>query len=153
MAIEAPISKFKKTNLKIYIAVCIGLTIWCVYDGYFNEKFEEKYTDADGNPTGWLAVNRKAPPYIMGLAVLIGVYLFTLRNKKLLADEHELITSDKKRISYDAIQKIDKTYFDKKGFFVITYKNQDGKEVDLKLNNRTYDNLAAILDHLVAKIS
>ena len=152
MAIEAPISKFKKTNLKIYIAVCIGLVIWCLYDGYFNKDFIEKYT-VDGKATGWLVVNRKAPPYIIGVAVLIGAYLFTLRNKKLLADENELVISDKKRISYDSIERIDKTHFDKKGFFVITYKDQRGREVNYKLNNRTYDNLSAILDHLVAKIS
>lgn len=153
MAIEAPISRFKKTNLKIYIAVCIGLVIWCVYDAYFNEKFKEKYTDADGNPQGWLVVNRKAPLYLIGAAVLFGAYLFAIRDKKLLADENELIISDKIRISYDSIQQIDKTYFEKKGFFVVTYKNKGGREVKRKLNNRTYDNLSAVLEHLVAKIS
>jgi hypothetical protein len=152
MAIEAPISKFKKTNLKIYIAVCIGLVIWCLYDGYLNKDFIEKYT-VDGKATGWLVVNRKAPPYVIGVAVLIGAYLFALRNKKLLADENELVISDKKRIPYDSIERIDKTHFDKKGFFVITYKDQGGREINCKLNNRTYDNLSPILDHLVAKIS
>jgi len=153
MAIEAPISRFKKTNLKIYIAVCIALVIWCVYDAYFNEKFKEKYTDADGNPQGWLVVNRKAPLYLIGAAVLFGAYLFAIRDKKLLADENELIISNKIRISYDSIQQIDKTYFEKKGFFVVTYKNKGGREVKRKLNNRTYDNLSAVLEHLVAKIS
>ena len=153
MAIEAPISKFRKTNLKIYIAICIGLVIWCVYDAYFNEKFKKKYTDTDGNPTGWLVVNRKAPPYLIGAAALLGLYLFVIKDKKLLADENELIISDKKRISYDSIEKIDKTYFDKKGVFVITYKTEGDKEVNCKISDRQYDNLAAILEHLVAKIS
>ena len=152
MAIEAPISKYKKTNLKIYIAVCIGLIAWCLYDGYYNKDFIDKYT-VDGKATGWLVVNRKAPPYVIGVAVLIGAYLFTLRNKKILADENELVISDKKRIPYDSIERIDKTHFDQKGFFILTYKDQDGREVDFKLSNRTYDNLAAILDHLVDKIS
>ncbi len=153
MAIEAPISKFKKTNLKIYIAICIALVIWCVYDAYFNEKFKEKYTDADGNPTGWLVINRKAPPYLIGAAALLGVYLFAMKYKKLLAGENELIINGKERISYDSIQQIDKTYYEKKGFFVITYKNKSDKEVNRKISDRQYDNLAAILDHLVAKIS
>jgi len=153
MAIEAPYSKHSKNNYKIGIVVCIALVIWCVYDAYFNEKFKEKYTDADGNPTGWLVVNRKAPPYLIIAAALLGVYLFAIKDKKVLADENELIISDKERISYDYIQQIDKTYFDKKGFFVITYKDKDGKEVKRKLNERKYDNLAAILEHLVAKIS
>jgi len=152
MAIEAPICKYKKNNLIIYMAVCAGLTIWCIYDGYLNKDFIDKYT-VDGKETGWLVINRKAPPYLIGATVLLGVYLLTLRNKRLLADENELIISDKKRIAYDSIQKIDKTYFDKKGFFVITYKNQNGSEIDLKISDRMYDNLAAVLEHLVAKIS
>ena len=153
MAIEAPISKFKKTNFKIYIAVCIALAIWCAYDGYFNNKWIEEHTDTNGNPETYLVFNRKAPPYFIGAAVLLGAYLLAIRNKKIIADENELIFSDKKRIPYDSIQKIDKTHFDSKGFFLITYKNKDGREVNRKLSDRTYDNLAAILDELVAKIS
>jgi len=153
MAIEAPLSKFKKTTFKIYIAVCIGLAIWCAYDGYFNDKWIEEHTDTNGNPETYLVFNRKAPPYFIGAAVLLGAYLFAIRNKKIIADENELVLSNKKRIPYDSIQKIDKTHFDSKGFLLITYKNKDGREVNRKLSDRTYDNLAAILDELVAKIS
>ena len=153
MAIEAPISKFKKTNLMIYIAVCLGLTAWCVYDGHFNQDFIAKYTDADGNVTGWLAVNRKAPPYLIGAAVIMAAYLLAVRNKKLSADENELIISNKVRIPYESIERIDKTHFEARGYFVVTYKNTNGNEVDRKINSRQYDNLAPILDHLVAKIS
>ncbi len=153
MAIEAPISKSKKNNFKIYIAVCIGLAIWCAYDGYFNDKWIEEHTDTNGNPETYLVFNRKAPPYFIGATVLLGAYLLAIRNKKIIADENELVLSDKKRVPYDSIQKIDKTHFDSKGFFLITYKNKDGREVNRKLNDRTYDNLAAILDELVAKIS
>ena len=152
MAIEAPISKYKKTNIKIYIAICVGITIWCLYDGYFNKDFIDKYT-VDGTATGWLVVNKKAPPYLIGAAVLFGVYLFVIKNKKLIADENELVFSDKDKIPYDSIQSINKTYFEKKGFFVITYKDEHGKEINRKISERNYDNLAAVLDHLVAKIS
>jgi hypothetical protein len=153
MAIEAPISKFKKTNFKIYIAICIGLAIWFAYDGHFNEEFKEKHTDVNGKPDSTLIFNQKAPPFFIGAAVLLGAYLFAIRNKKIIADENELVLSDKKRVPYVSIQKIDKTRFDSKGFFLITYKNKDGREVNRKLSDRTYDNLAAILDELVAKIS
>jgi len=153
MAIEAPLSKYKKTNLKIYIALCIGLLIWCAYDGYFNEAFIEKHKDADGNPKGWLVVNRNAPPYLIGAAVLLGAYLFAIRNRKIIVDEDGLIISPKEKISYDSIQKIDKTHFKSKGFFVITYKNSTGGEVNRKLSDRAYDNLTAILDKLVEEIS
>ncbi len=153
MAIEAPISKFKKNGLIIYIVICLGLTVWCVYDAHFNEEFKAKYTDADGNPTGWLLVNLKAPPYLIGAALLLGAYLLILRTKKLVADEDELVFSDKDKIRYDSIQEIDKTHFDSKGYFVLTYKNENDKAIERKISNRKYDNLTAVLEHLVAKIT
>ena len=153
MAIEAPTSKFRKTNLKIYIALCIGLAIWFAYDGYLNEKFRQKNTDENGRSNATLVINQKAPPFLIGAAVLFGIYLFIIKDKKLIADDHELVISPQNKIPYDAIEKIDKTYFEKKGFFIVTYKNQNGNEVNLKMNDRKYDNLGLILDHLVAQIS
>jgi hypothetical protein len=153
MAIDAPISKYKKTNLKIYIILCIAVAAWFAYDGYINKTFIEKNTDENGTPNSTLVFNQKSPPFFAAAAVFFGVYFFVVKNKKLIADENELIFSAKEKISYDSIQKINKTYYDKKGFFVITHKNENGNEIDRKISERNYDNLAAILDYLVAKIS
>ena len=161
MAIEAPISKFKKNNLKIYIAVCILAAVFFAYDGYLSKyKWSKRYDfytkhviDNGGKPTSTMNFNRKSPPFFVGAAILLGVYLFVKKSEKLIADENELIISDKEKISYDAIEKIDKTNFDSKGFFVVTYKDQNGGEVNRKISDRKYDNLSAILEHLIAKIS
>jgi hypothetical protein len=154
MAVEAPVSKFRKTNLKIYILVLIGFAVWCIYDGYFSDKFIEEHTDPEtGEAKGWLVVNKTAPPFLVGAAVLIGVYLFAIKDRKITADENELIISDKKRIAYDSIQKIDKTHFKSKGRFSITYKDETDREIEHKMSDREYDNLVAVLDHLVEKIS
>ena len=153
MAIEAPISRFRKNNLKIYIVVLIGIAIWCAYDGYLNKSWKKKHTDADGNPDTYLIFNRKAPPFFIGAAVLLGVYLFVIRNNKVVADENELTISAKEKIPYDAIQKIDRTHFGSKGFFHIIYEDKAGNEIKRKLSERGYDNLEAILDELIAKIS
>ena len=153
MAVEAALSKFKKTNLKIYIAICIGLALWCTYDGYLNDEWIKEHTNVDGSPQTYLVFNRNAPLYLVSGAVLLGVYLFTIRNRKIIADENELIISDKKKISYDSIQKIDKTKFKSKGYFVVTYKNDEGGEVAQKISDKTYDNLEPILELLVAKIT
>jgi hypothetical protein len=147
MVIEAPICKFKKTNLKIYIA------IWCAYDGYLNDKWIEEHTDANGNPKAYLVVNRKAPPFLIGAAVLLGVYLFAIRKKKLIADEDKLILEGKAEIKYDSIQKVDKTNFDTKGFFLITYKDAGNAEKQLKLSNKRYDNLKPVLEKVIDEIS
>ena len=153
MAIEASLSKHKRTNVIIYIVVCLVLGGWCGYDGYFNEKWIEEHTDADGNPETYLVVNRKAPPYFAGAAVLLGIYLAAIRNRKVTADEEALVINNKEAISYDSIEKIDKTHFKSKGFFIITYKDKAGGEVNRKISDRTYDNLAPVLDKVVAKIS
>jgi len=159
MAIEAPYSKHNKTNFKIGIVLCIVAAIIYAYDGYLSKyewslrrSFYEEHVK-DGKPDFDMLFNQKSPFVFVALAAILTAWLWACRNKKLLADENELVTSAKEKISYDSIQQIDKTYFDKKGFFVITYKDKDGKEVRRKLNDRTYDNLAAILEHLVAKIS
>ncbi len=152
MAIEAPVSKFRRNNGKLYIVACLGFAIWLGYDGYFNQKFIEKHSPG-GEPDGTLVFNQKAPVFLIGLAVLLGIQQFVMRNKKLIADEKELVFSDKDRIAYDSIQKINKTNFESKGYFVITYKKENDKEANRKISDRHYDNLKVILDHLVSKIT
>jgi len=161
MGIEAPISKFTKTNFKIYIGVCIIAAAFFAYDGYLSKyewskryDFYKKHVlDNNGTPDTTMNFNRKSPPVFIGAAALFTVYLLAIRNKKLVADENELIISTKEKIAYNSIQKIDKTYFGSKGYFIITYKDKDGNEVSRKISNKGYDNLAAILEYLVTKIS
>lgn len=153
MAIEAPISKFKKNGLLIYMVVCLAVSAWFAYDGYANKKFIEEHTDEDGKPDSTLVFNQKAPPFGVGLAVLFGVYFLVIKNKKLIAEENDLVISGTDKIPYDSIEKIDKTHFESKGYFVVTYKDGSGKEVDYKISNRTYDNLKSVLDHLVGKMT
>ncbi len=153
MAIEARISKFKRNGLIIWMAVCIAVAAYCAYDGYFNEKFKTKHTNEDGTPDGDLVFNQKSPPFFIGAGLLLGAYWFAIRNKKLIADENELVINDKQRIPYDSIQKIDKTHFKSKGRFVITYKDNNGKKANRKISDKTYDNLEPILNHLEAQIT
>ncbi len=159
MAIEAPISKFRKTNFKIYIGVCIVAAVIFAYDGYLSKyKWSMRYSfykkevlDNDGKPTHTMIFNRKAPPFFLAGAVFFAVILYLIKDQKLIADENELVINNKKRIPYDSIQQIDKTYFEKKGFFVITFNDKNLTRI--KLSSRKFDNLPTILEHLVAKIS
>jgi len=153
MAIEAPISKFKKNGLLLYMVICLVVSIWFAYDGYLNKEFINEHTDDNGKADSTLFFNQKAPPFGVGLAVLFGVYFLVIRNKKLVAEENELIINPTEKIPYDSITKIDKTYFDSKGFFVLTYRDGSGKDAECKISNRRYDNLPAVLDHLVGKMS
>jgi len=153
MAIEAPLSKHKRNNLKIYIVVCLILAGWFAYDGYISRSFISEHTNEEGNPDGVLVFNQKVPPAFVAAAVLLGAYLYAIRERKLLADDNELVVAGKERIPYGQIEMIDKTYFAEKGFFTIVYKRDNGTETKRRLNDRDYDNLEPILDHLVAKIT
>ena len=161
MAVEAPISKYKKTNFKIFFGICIAIAIIFAYDGYLSKYkwsgryrfYKEQVLDNDGKPTPTMNFNRKSPPFFLAGAVIFAVALYLIKDKKLIADESGLVISERKRIPYDTILQIDKTYFEKKGFFVITYKDKGDSEVRLRLSDKQYDNLPAVLEHLVAKIT
>ena len=159
MAIEAPITKYKTNNLKIYIAVCLIFAVVFAYDGYLS-KYDWSHRRSfyednviDNKPNDTMMFNRISPIFLVVLAAVLAVRLRAVKDKKLLADENELILDNKGKIPYDSIQKIDKTHFESKGFFLITYKNEQGNEINHKLSNRQYDNLTALLDEIVTKIS
>jgi cbb3-type cytochrome oxidase subunit 3 len=159
MAIEAPYSKYNKSNFKIWIILFLVATAIFAYDGYLS-KYEWSYRRSfydehviDGKPDGDMIFNQKSPFIFLPLAAILTVWFYVRKNKKIIADDSELILADNTKIPYDSIQKIDRTYFESKGHFTFTYKNQDGKEINKKLNCRGYDNLKEILELLVEKIS
>ena len=154
MAIEAPLSKYKRNNFLIYMAGCLLLGLWFGYDGYVNKTFIAENTTEQGEPNGTLVFNRKAPPVLFAAALFFGGYLYLIRSKKLVAAADALLMPGGRKIPYDSIEMIDKTHFEKKGFFTVTYR-KEGKNGSARrtLNDRQYDNLGPILDHLVAQIT
>ena len=159
MTIEAPVSKYTKSNLKLYIAACLAFAAILAYDGYLSKyewslrrSFYDKHVK-DGKPSDTMIFNRRTPIVLLAAAAVFAARLWNIKGKRLLADEDKLVISGKEQISYDSIQKIDRTHFGSKGYFIITYRNKNGGETNLRLSGRTYDNLDAILERLVAKIS
>ncbi|MBN1457634.1 MAG: hypothetical protein JW912_07270 [Sedimentisphaerales bacterium] len=152
MAIQATSSSYKKNTHKILILALIGFAVYCVYDGYYNQSFIEKHTLENGQPNSTLAFNKKAPPFLAAIALAIGVNLFRIWNKKIVAGDESLSLSNTE-IPYNSIESINKTYFDSKGFFTVTYKDSQGKESTIKVCDKDYDNLPTVLDEIVAKIS
>jgi hypothetical protein len=153
MALEAPLSKYKRNSCLIGVVTCLLLGAWFAYDGYVNKNFMTKHTTEQGQPDGTLIFNQKSPPFFVLGAVLVGVYWCAIRRRRLVATEDALVVAGRKKIPYDAIEQIDKTHFKTKGLFTITYKSETGRLVQYKLSDRQYDNLEPILDHLVAQIS
>jgi hypothetical protein len=153
MALVAPISKSGKNWLIIYMVGLIGFGAYCIYDGFYNKTFMDEHTDEEGVADSTLLFNQKSPPLFFVGAALLGLRLFWIRNRRMVAEENELIVSERLRIPYDAIQEIDKTHFKEKGIFTVSYDNPDGKRVHRKFDDRKYDNMEAILDLLVEKIS
>jgi hypothetical protein len=153
VAIEAPLSRYKRNNFIIGIVVCVVMALWFGYDGRFNQGFIAKHTTEQGQPDGALVFNQKSPPFFVVGALVLGVYWYAIRHRKLVAAEDALVFAGGKKILYDAIEQIDKTHFETKGLFTITYKSESGRLVRHKLSDRQYGNLKPILEHLVAQIS
>ncbi len=157
MAIEAPVSKYNKNNLKLYIGFLLILSAALAYDGYLSQyewskrtSFYEKHV-TDGVPDGTMKFNRIFP--FIGLAGIawFGYRLYAIQSKKVVVDDNTL-TVDGDEIPLDSIESIDKTHYEKKGNFTVTYR-RDNETRTLALSDRSYDNLSAVLDHIVAKIS
>ena len=103
MAIEAPISKFKKNNIKIYIVLCVIAALFFGYDGYLSKykwsrrySFYEKHV-IDGKPDNDMKFNQNSPPFFAGAALCLYAYYRLIKNRKLLAEEF-LMTPYKKLI-------------------------------------------------------
>ena len=158
MALTAPLSRQTRNWWMMMILAAVVLGLWLVYDGYFSKKFIEEHTIVDEvtgekSPDTTLMFNQKSPPCFFGAAVLMGLWVTFIWRKQVVADETDLVIDHKLRIPYDNIQQIDKTDFEKKGRFVLTYKNDAGKDVNCTLSDTSYDGLGPILEHLVAQLS
>lgn len=151
MSIEAPLSKYKKQNLIIWIAVLAGLGAWFWYDGHYNQKFIDKHT-VDGKADGTLDFNRKAPPFMLIGAALIAVRFFMIKDKNIVADDKGL-NYEKLFIPYDRIDSIDKTYFNKNSRFIVHYRDEQDIVKQVQINGNQYDNVPAVLDHLISKLT
>jgi len=151
MSIEAPLSKYRKHNLLIIIAILTGASGWFYYDGHYHQKFIQENTLEDGSPDSTLYFNQKSPPFMLLGAAVLGIRLWMIKDKKVIADEQGL-RYEKTSIRYDQIESIDKTHFGTKGYFIIYYTD-GGQKKQLRLSDRGFDNLPTVLDHLVAKIT
>jgi hypothetical protein len=152
MAIKVPVSRYRKNNHLIALVICLALAAWCFYDGRYNKEFIQKHTNPDGTPNDpWLIVNRNAPPYLLIAGVLVIANFYRVRNQRVRIDEDTLFINGLS-IPLKEVVEIDRTEFDTKGFFVLSYKS-GGAEQKITLYSRQYDHLSDILDRLIEEIS
>ena len=149
MAVIATLGTYKRSSFKIYIFICLALAVWMTYDGYFSPAFAEKHTK-DGKAESTLQANRIAPFVFLPAALVLALWWRAVKDKTIVADGKSLILDNGQKIDYDKIEKIDRKNFEKKGYFVITYKNDAGKEVERKLSDKDFDKLEDVLAELVS---
>jgi hypothetical protein len=159
MATEAPASKYRKSNLKLYIAACIVFAAIFGYDGYlskyswsYRQKFYEKHV-INGKPDSTMVFNRISPLVVLGFAAYLGWRLRKISSQKVSADDEKLVIDNNLNIPYNSIEKIDKTHFSSKGYFILTYRDSSNNAKELILSDKNYDKLSDILQILVEKIS
>jgi hypothetical protein len=159
VSIEAPLSKYKRTNFKIYAAACLIFAAVFAYDGYLSKyewsrrrSFYDKHVQ-EGKADDTMRFNQFAPIVLVVFVVILSVRFRALKSRKLLAEEKGLVIDGKEKIPYDSIESIDKTHFKTKGHFTVVYKDKGGGKMRRRFSDRMYENLGAILDHLVEKIT
>ena len=152
MAVSAPYCQYKKTNFKIYIVMLLIAAIYFAYDGYFNKTFIKKHTNA-GIADSTLAFNKNSPPFFLGGAVIVAIWFWMVKDKKLVADDEGLVFSEKDKIPYSSIESINKTNYDSKGLFMVEYKLPNGQKSQRQVSSGTYDNLDPVLELLVSKVA
>jgi len=151
MAAIATLGTYRKRSFQIYIFVCLAFAAWLAYDGYFSQSFIEEHSkDAAGRTT--LAFNRIVPFVLAPLAAIIAVRWWMVKDRKVVADGQTLTLENGQKIAYDRIEKIDKTHFERKGYFSITYRDAEGKETECRLSDRRFDNLEAVLVELIGAL-
>ncbi|MFI4910670.1 MAG: hypothetical protein ACIAQZ_03280 [Sedimentisphaeraceae bacterium JB056] len=152
MNIVAKYSSYRLGNIKIAIGVLIVLSIWCVYDGYHNQKFIDKHTKADGKADHTLIFSQKFPYFgVIATFGFAGAFV-KRRRMQLTADDDVLVLSNGKKVPYDNIEEIDHTAFDENGKFSFKYM-ENGQEKSVTLSKKTWDDLEKLLKHLISKIS
>ncbi len=148
MAVTATGSKYKQKTGYIIAVFCVGITLYCLYDGWISKEYQDKHT-VEGKPDANLMANRI---YIPVAAILYGAYMLyssvKLRSQKIVAESSQLILASGEAVDYSRITQIDKRFFEKEGHFTVFYK-KDGQEIRLKLSGQNYDDLGLLLDELV----
>jgi len=122
-------------------------------DDYPILKEEAKLAVYRTGPDGIMLFNRISPIAFLAGAIVFAASWWRCKDDKVVAEATELVIAGRERIAYDTIEGIDKTHFEKKGFFTIIYKPNGDAEVRRTLNARNYDNLRAILEHLIGQIT
>jgi hypothetical protein len=158
--IEAPFSRYKRNNYLIIMGILLAAAVIFGYDGYLSrfewsmrhDFYRMHVIDNGGVPDSDMKFNMYSPPFFLAGAIVLLVRFFMVKGKKLTADETALHI-DTLAIPYDSMERINKTYFDKKGYFTLTYKDSQQQMREVTLSDRNYDNLPALLDTLVSKIS
>ena len=153
MSVEATYCKYKQTNFKIAIIAMVVLGAWFAYDGYVNDKFQEEHTTAEGKPDSTLVFNRRAPFFLGAGALIAAGWFAAVKGRKVIAEEDEIVICCCKKIPYGSIESVDKTNYEVKGFFMISYKDSAEQLKTCKLSDRNFDNLSPVLERIVEKIS
>ena len=160
MSVEATASKYKANSFRLYMAVCIVGAAVLAYDGYLSKYdwskrqsfYKKHYIENDNQPSDAIKFNMYSPFVLLPLGAFFAFKWVTSKKKKVVAGDTSLDVSGTE-ITYDSMESINKTHFESKGFFTITYKDSQGSSNEIKISDRDYDGLGIVLDEVVAKIS
>jgi len=149
MAVVATGSRHKRNSNWMIAAACIAFALWFLYDGWVNKDFQKEKME-QGKQLDLQANRYYVPIACAALAVYFAISAVRTKGLRAAADEQGLLLADGTRIGYDAIEKIDKRFFDQEGHFTVSYRS-GAQERRLRLSDRDYDQLGLVLDEIVQR--
>ena len=114
MAIEAPLSSYKKKNMIFIACLLIGAGLWFYYDGYHKQEFIEKHT-IDGKIDSTLNFPQKNRRRFLLVREFFTVYLFIIKGKKIIADEEAIKTRQRNDCCTTVLKKLTKRILTARG--------------------------------------
>ena len=149
MAMTTGPSRYAMKMNYLYIAMCVGFTIYMIYDGYFSQKFIEENTREDNTPNVTLQINKTwGPISLVGLTIWFGYSTLMLKRRKLTVDEKGLTFEDGTVIPLDSLTKIDKSKLKNRGKIFIDYE-ANGETKTIKLKDSIYDDVDGVLEEIL----
>jgi hypothetical protein len=140
MAVIGTLAKARKIKWLLYMVLSIGFSLYCAYDGWFNEKYKVPEKSGD------LWFNRIGAVVLAFLFIYLVVGYFFIRKTRIVADEKGLNINGKLMIEWPTMTAVDDSKVEK-GLLEITYTH-NGKERKYLLDNYKVNHYEEMLDEI-----
>jgi hypothetical protein len=140
MAVIGTLAKSRKMKWFLYMVLSLGFAFYCLYDGWFNQKYLAPEKSGD------LWFNRIGAVALAAVFVYLVVGFFFIRKTRVVVDEKGVNVNNKLSIDWASMTSVDDSRAEK-GLLEILY-TKDGRERKFVLDNYKVDHFEEMLDEI-----